>query len=88
MKGTYICSFFLDDMSDGGLTILFCRIEQIRREISYNFSTPEVSAVLTPILFLAAKRSSTRALVLCPSVRPSVRFKTEFLTVWSAYDNL
>ena len=23
-----------------------------------------------------------------PSVCPSVRFKTEFLTVWSAYDNL
>ena len=40
--------------------------------------------------FLAAKRSSTSALVspsVCPSVRPSV-VKTEFLTVWSAYDNL
>ena len=37
--------------------------------------------------FLAAKRSSTRALVLCLSVRPSV-VKTEFLIVWSAYDNL
>ena len=37
--------------------------------------------------FLAAKRSSTRALVLCLSVCPSV-VKTEFLIVWSAYDNL
>ena len=42
--------------------------------------------------FLAAKRSSTPALFFCLSVRlsvcPSVRLKTEFLTVWSAYDNL
>ena len=37
-------------------------------------------------VFLAAKRSSTPALVLCLSVRLSV-VKTEFLTVWSAYDN-
>ena len=38
--------------------------------------------------FLAAKRSSTPALVICLSVCPSVRLKTEFLTVWSAFDNL
>ena len=41
--------------------------------------------------FLAAKRSSTRALVLCLSVRPSVRLsmvKTAFLIVLTAYDNL
>ena len=36
--------------------------------------------------FLAAKRSSTRALVP-PSVCPAV-VKTEFLTVWSTYDSL
>ena len=38
--------------------------------------------------FLAAKRSSTRALVLCLSVRPSVRHQVEFLTVWSLFDSL
>ena len=42
-------------------------------------------------LFLAAKRSSTHALVLCLSVCLSVRFKTEFLIVMrciTAYDNV
>ena len=50
------------------------------------FSGLKVKIRLLSSPFLAVKRSSTRALVPL-SVRLSVRLKTEFLTVWLAYDS-
>ena len=58
------------------------RLGQKAGELDWGFRGKE----FTPG-FLAAKRSSTSAL-FSPSVRLSVRFKTEFLTVFPAYDIL